>query len=191
MAILLRTCTTPFNGRNIVTEGASDGKITFADCDINGTLIVRGGANITLDDCTADEIILRGGGTLNLVNGTEVKAVTVETTSALTAYSNTEIETLTIAYGADNSSLTGNGKLSKAFIRARNFSSSLVPDEFEIGNNLTAVFGEEKLQGSSDTQNSFAFTPFSTADDSSYYLNVLSNEDGKIYYYYTNNKQNF
>lgn len=175
-----------FNGRNIITEGANNGKITFSDCDINGTLEIRGAANVTFDDCTVDDVIMYGGGSISVVSGSTVNTITLEVSSDIGIYSNTRVGELTVSYGADNVRVTGDGVLSKAVIRARGFSSSMLPTEFEIGNNLTASFASTQFQGSSDAQNAFAIAPFSTADEATYYLNMLSNEDGRVYYYYTN-----
>ena len=73
-----------------------------------------------------------------------------------------------------------------AYINASGFTSSMVPSEFQIGNNLTATFAGSQHQGSSDAQESFTMTPFVTSDSSNYYLNLVPAVDGKVYYYFTN-----
>ncbi len=174
------------NGRNIITEGADSGKITFYDCDINGTLYIRGGADVTFNDCDVENVVVYGGGTVSLVSGTKMESLTLENKASVSIYSGTKVNTLSVEYGADKVRVTGDGSIGKAIIRARDFSSSMVPAEFEIGNNLNASFGSTEYEGSSDTQNAFEIAPFSSADKNSYYLNVLSAIGGEVYYYYTN-----
>lgn len=175
-----------FNGRNIVTEGASGGKITFTGCTFNGTLYVRGSASIIFDDCDVKEVILMGGGNITVVSGTEIDEMTAGISTTINTYVGTTIGNLTIQNGADFSKVSGDGAVLNAVIRARDFTSSVIPTEFEIGNNLTAYFAEKEFQGTSDAQNAFAIEPFSSADENTRYLNLVSNEDGRIYYYYTN-----
>lgn len=175
-----------FTGRNIISEGANNGKITFYDCDFSGTLYVRGGADVTFDDCDIDNIVVYGGGDVTLVSGTEVETMTLEAKSDIGVRSGTRINSLYVEYGANDVSVSGDGSIGKAYIHARDFTSSMTPAEFEIGNNLIAYFGSQPFQGTSDTQNSFDITPFSTADNSSYYLNVVPGVSGRVYYYYTN-----
>lgn len=177
---------TVFSGRNIITEGASGGKITLTGCSFKGSLFVRGSASIILDDCDVKELILLGGGDVTLVGGTKIETVDVKVGTTFNTYAGTKIDTLNVEHGADFTRVNGDGTVSMAYIRANNFSSKNVPTEFEIGNNLTANFNDEKFQGNSDAQNAFALEPFSTADDYYYYLNITPGADGTIYYYYTN-----
>lgn len=53
------------NGRNIVTEGASSGTVTFNGCTINGTLYIRGTANVTFDNCKVENVVALGGGKIS------------------------------------------------------------------------------------------------------------------------------
>ncbi len=175
------------DGRNIVTEGANDGIITFAGCDINGTLVVRGGGDVTFDNCTVDEVVMLGGGKISAVSGTEIETVILETTTEVSALSNTAIKTLEVKNGANSSSVKGNGTVNAMYINADGFTSTIVPETFEIGNNLTAALGGKSYSGSSDSQNPFSLDPFVTSDDSYYYINTIPAESGRLYYYYTNN----
>jgi len=175
-----------FNGRNIITEGAASGKITFYDCDINGTMVVRGGAEVTFNDCTIENLVLLGGGNVSLVSGTTAESVTIGKTTTLGIYSNTSVELLTVENGANRSKVTGGGILVKAVINADDFISSLMPSDFEIGDNLTAIFDGEEFGGNSDAVQAFTIVPFPTTDNSFYYLNTISQVNGEIYYYYTN-----
>ncbi len=177
-----------FNGRNIITEGAASGKITFYDCDINGTMVVRGGAEVTFNDCTIENLVLLGGGNVSLVSGSTAESVTIYKTTTLGIYSNTSVELLTVEDGANRSKVVGGGTLVEAVINADNFTSSLMPSDFEIGDNLTAVFDGEEFGGNSDAIQAFSVAPFATTDSSYYYLNVVSQVNGEIYYYYSNNE---
>ncbi len=173
-------------GRNIVTEGASSGTVTFSKCKINGTLYIRGGANVTFDNCEVEDVIALGGGKISVVSGTEIDSLTIEKTCEISVLSNTEVEEITVKNGADNVKVTGNGKIESAYIYADGFSSAMIPEEFEIGNNLTASFGGTNYSGDSDTQSSFTIEPFVTADKNYYYINLESSVSGTVYYYFTN-----
>ncbi len=173
-------------GRNIVTEGASSGTITFSKCEIDGTLYIRGGANVTFDNCEVEDVVALGGGKISIVSGTEVDSLTVEKTCEISILSNTEVDEITVKNGANNVKVTGNGKIESAYIYADGFSSSMLPEEFEIGNNLTASFSGKSYSGDSDAQSSFTINPFVTADKNYYYLNLESSVGGTVYYYFTN-----
>lgn len=175
-----------FNGRSIVSEGADNGKITFSNCDINGTLYIRGSSGVTFDDCTVENVVVYGGGDISLLDGTVIENMTLESKSNIGAYSGTKINSLSVEFSADNAKVAGDGSLGKVSINARGFSSSMMPSEFEIGNNLTASFNGSSYSGSSDAQNAFTVAPFTTADENNAYINVISDIEGKIYYYYTN-----
>ncbi len=174
-------------GRNIVTEGANNGTITFAGCDIDGTLVVRGGGNVTFDNCDVDEVIMLGGGKISAVSGTEIDTITLEVSTEISALSNTTIGVIDVKNGADNSSVKGNGKINTMYINADGFTSTVFPETFDIGNNLTASLGGKSYSGSSDSQNAFALDPFVTSDESYYYINAIPSESGTLYCYYTNN----
>ena len=172
-------------GRVIISEGANSGTVALSGCSAD-TLYIRGTADVTLDDCKIGNIIVSRGCKLSLLNGTEVKNITLYGKSTLGVYSGIVVDVLDVGYGADKTSVTGDGAIRMAYINASGFSSSMVPSEFRIGNNVTASFGGTQYQGSSDTQESFTMTPFVTSDSSNYYLNLFPAVDGKVYYYYTN-----
>ena len=175
------------NGRNIVTEGASSGTVTFNGCTINGTLYIRGTANVTFDNCKVENVVALGGGKISVVSGSEIASLTVEKSCEISILSNTTVKELTVKNGADNVKVTGNGKIKSAYIYADGFSSAMLPEEFEIGNNLSASFAGTVYSGNSDAQSSFTIEPFVTADKNSYYLNLESSTAGTVYYYFTNN----
>ncbi len=174
------------NGRNIVTEGASSGTVTFTNCDINGTLYIRGSANVTFNNCKVENVIALGGGKISVVSGSVIDSLTVETGCDISILSNTKVKEITVKNGADNVGVTGNGAIVAAYIYADNFSSAMLPEEFEIGKNLTASFAGTLYSGDSDTQSSFTIEPFVTANKNYYYINLESSKSGTVYYYYTN-----
>lgn len=174
-----------FTGRNIITEGAAGGKITFSDCEFDDVLYIRGSADVTFVDCEAGEVYAMGGGTISLAEGTEIEHLIIEKTATVNVYSGTEIKILDVRSGCDNVKVSGDGKLGKVYVDADNFYSSMVPTEYEIGNNLTASFGGTSYFGSSDEQNAFAFTPFASSKGSDYYINTVMSAGGRLYYYYT------
>ncbi len=173
-------------GRVIISEGATAGTVSLSGCSVADTLEVRGTADVTLDDCKIKNIVITNGCKLSLLNGTEVENITVYGKSAIGVYSGISLDVLDVEYGADKTSVTGDGAIKMAYINASGFTSSMVPSEFQIGNNLTATFAGSQYQGSSDAQESFTMTPFITSDSSNYYLNLFPAVDGKVYYYFTN-----
>ena len=174
------------NGRTIISEGASSGTVTFSKCNLNGTLYIRGSVNVIFDDCQVSDVVALGGGEVSLLNDTTVESLTAETKTAVKVFSGTVLEDLTVVNGADYTTVSGDGALGKVTVNARGFSSSMIPAEFDIGNNLTASFANTEYAGSSDTQNSFSITPFVTADKDNAYLNLISDAEGELYWYYTN-----
>ncbi len=173
------------NGRVIITEGANSGTVALSGCSAD-TLYVRGTADVTLDNCKIDTVVVSKGCKLSLLNETEVKNITLYGKSALGIYSGISVDVLDVSYGADRSSVTGNGIIGMAYVNASGFMSSIVPSEFQIGKNLTASFNGSEYQGSSDEQESFTMTPFVTSDSANYYLNLFPAVSGKVYYYFTN-----
>lgn len=173
-------------GRVIVSEGADSGTVSLSKCTVADTLYIRGGADVVLDNCRVGNIIVTNGCKLSLQNDTSVENVILYGKTSLNVYSNVSVGTLTVENGAANTSVNGNGAISMAYINASGFTSSMVPGEFRIGNNLTATFASNNYQGSSDAQESFTMTPFVTSDESNYYLNLFPAVDGDVYYYFTN-----
>ena len=174
------------NGRVIISEGATAGTVSLSGCTIPDTLYVRGTSDVTLDNCTIDNIVITGGCKLSLLNKCKVNTISVYVPSTLGIYSGVTLQTLNVEYGSNNTEVTGDGAIGKANINASGFKSSMVPSEFSIGSNLTAIFASNKYEGSSDAQASFTMTPFVTNVNGTYYLNLLSTADGSVYYYYTN-----
>ncbi len=175
-----------FDGRNIVTEGATSGTITFNKCEINGTLLIRGSANITFYDCEVENVIALGGGKITVTGGTEIESVVLEKASNIVINSNSAIDSLDVKNGCNNVKVTGNGSIKSLHLNADGFSASMMPEEFVIGNNLEATFNGESFSGTSDTQNSFTIAPFTTSDGAMSYINLSSEVGGRVYYYYTN-----
>ena len=174
------------HGRVLISEGATAGTVSLSGCSVADTLEIRGTADVTLDDCKIKNIIISRGCKLSLLNGTEVENITVYGKSTIGVYSGITLGVLDVGYGADKTNVTGDGLIRKAYINASGFTSSMVPSEFQIGNNLTATFAGSQFQGTSDAQESFSMTPFVTSDSSNYYLNLFPAVDGTVYYYFTN-----
>lgn len=176
------------NGRFLISEGASAGTVTFSKCKINGTLYIRGSVNVIFDDCEVSEVVALGGGDVSLLNDTTVNKMTASVKTSVKVYTGTVLEDLTVANGADYTTVSGDGAMLKITVNARGVSSSMVPGEFLIGNNLTATFANTEYAGSSDSQNSFSITPFVTTDSNNAYLNLISDAEGELYWYYSNSE---
>jgi len=174
------------SGRTIISEGASSGTVSFTRCKINGTLYVRSAASVSLDNCTVENLIVSSGTKVSLVGGTIVKNMIVENKSTINIYSSCSVENMTVKYDAANTKVQGDGILKNVEINAKGFISAMVPEKFEIGNNLIATFGSTQFSGSSSAQNAFVVNPFSSTDGTYHYANVYSEIGGMLYYYYTN-----
>ncbi len=173
------------SGRNIVSEGASSGLVDFKNSTINGTLYIRGGADVTLENCEALEIVVSGGGTLSLANNTHVNSITVDKSSHLYVYSGTSVDRLTV--NAQGLEINGNGAIENLVVRASGVTSTIFPSNFDIADGLTATLANAPYSGKSSDVASFAVTPFMTADNTNYYVNVKTNVTGRVYAYFTNN----
>ncbi len=173
-------------GRVIVSEGANAGTVSLSGCSVADTLYIRGTSDVILDDCKVENIVITKGCKLSLLNGTEVGQITVYGKSLLNVHSGITVDVLDVEVGADKTGVSGDGRIDMAYINASGFTSSMVPGEFQIANNITATFASVQHQGSSDTQESFTMTPFITSDGSHYYLNLFPAADGDVYYYFTN-----
>ena len=175
-----------FSGRNIITEGAAGNKITLSGCRVNGTLYVRGTAELVLSNTTADEIIILGGGKVTLQNNSVVNTLTIAKTNTI-ALTSGSIGTLNIKAQATDVSLTGNGTITNANIAASGFKGSVVPTNFDIALGLTAAFGTYFYEGNSVSAKAYLSEPYASSDGSYYTVNVKTGYSGKIRLYYTNN----
>ena len=173
------------DGRNIVSEGAGRDTITIADSKINGTLYVRGDTAITLDNTTADEIVVSGSGKITLIGDSKIGKLTVEKTVDI-ALTKGEIDVLNVKGRAENVKVTGNGSIRSANIAAPGFISSMSPSEYFIANGITATFAATPHTGSSTTAESIDGTPYVTSDGENYFVHVTTKADGKLLLYFTN-----
>ncbi|MBQ3176503.1 MAG: S-layer homology domain-containing protein [Clostridia bacterium] len=177
------------NGRVIVTEGASDAVINFTECTINDTLFVRGAAPISFHqtvvaameiDSIAPDI------SISLGNNTRIQSLTVNSKTGLYIPSGCQINELIINDDAKGVRITGNGTIHKLFVYATGLESTILPDEFNIASGLTANLASQVYSGSSEDQTSFASIPYVSSVDGYYYLNLCPIDNGRIYYYFTN-----
>ncbi len=175
-----------FTGRNIITEGATSGKITFSNCKFTGTLYIRGSAEVTFDNCTVGEVISTGGAKVILSNKTKIEAFTLKAKSDITGYAGTEISELIVEKTAAGSSHTGSGDIARAVINASGFRSTTLPTSFDIGSGLSASFASATYTGASNAGDVFTLYPFASLYEGFYYINLISSESGDINYYYTN-----
>ncbi|MBQ3708564.1 MAG: S-layer homology domain-containing protein [Clostridia bacterium] len=172
-------------GRNIVSEGASSGLIDFKNCKIDGTLYIRGGADVTLENCQAGQIVVSGGGTLSLANNTRVSDVIVDASSHVYVYTGTSIDYLTV--NTPNLQINGNGSIGNLTVRAAGLTSAIFPSSYDIAQGLTASLANAPYSGKSSDIASFSVNPFVTADANNYYVNVKTSMTGRVYAYFTNN----
>ena len=176
------------DGRVIVSEGADEGTVGFYQSKINDTLYIRGDANITIADTKANTVVVesKDAVSISVIDGTTIDNLIINAKCSVTLGAGTIVKNLTVNSAANLTSVTGSGTIQNAYIAADNFTSSIIPQEFEIATGLTATFASVSYQGSSSSQESFNNTPFVTVDDDMFCLNVLSLADGTVRYYYTN-----
>ena len=172
------------NDRNIVSEGVSSGSVYFKNCILNGTLYVRGAADVTLENCRGGQVIVSGGGTLSLENNTHVADIIVDASSHLYVFSGTSVDDLTV--NVPHLEINGNGTIENLTVRAAGVTSTIFPTNFDIGSGYTATLAGAPYTGKSNDVASFAVNPFLTADASNYYVNVKTNVTGRVYGFFTN-----
>ena len=175
-----------FKGRNIVTEGATSGSITFSGCKFEDTLYIRGTADVTFDNCKVKEVVALGGGKITLSNKTTIESMKLETKTALTGYAGTTITKLYVNSKAANSTHSGSGNITHAVVKASGFKSTALPASFEIGSGLSASFGGATYTGTSTAGDVFDIYPFATLNNDYHYINLISTESGSVSYYFTN-----
>ncbi len=177
-----------FNGRNIITEGADAGKITLTNCKVNGTLYVRGGAELVLNGTTAGEIVVSGGGNVTLKNNAKVEILTLDTTSNVDIEKG-NVETLNVMPDAKNTKITGKGDIETLVINATGLNSAIIPTKYTIANGVSALIGTDTVEGSNASGEAFTTAPYATSDGSYYAVNVITGAGGTIKLYYTNDKK--
>lgn len=177
-----------FKGRNIVTEGAATGTVTFSNCKFEDTLYIRGAAEVVLDNCQVKEVVALGGGRITLSNRTTIENLKLNTKTAITGYAGTTIAKLTVNEGAANSTHSGSGDITHAVINASGFKSTTLPASFDIGSGLSASFASATYTGTSAAGDVFTLYPFATLNNDYHYVNLISSESGDMYYYFTNDE---
>lgn len=177
-----------FSGRNIITEGADDGKITLTNCKINGTLYVRGGADLVLNGTTAGEIIVSGGGNVTLKNNAKVEMITLDTTAEIEMSTGCKIGLINIKASAENTKITGKGDIEELTINAKGFSTAVVPTKYTVASGISALIGTSTTEGSNASGEAFVTAPYATSDGSKYSINVMTSVGGTVKVYYTNEK---
>ncbi len=177
-----------FSGRNIITEGADNGKITLTNCKINGTLYVRGGAELVLNGTTAGEIIVSGGGNVTLKNNAKIEILTLDTSAEIDMTSGCKIELISVKTSAENTKITGKGDIEELTINAKGFSTAVIPTKYTVANGISALIGTNTVEGSNAAGEAFTTTPYATSDGSYYAVNVITGAGGTVKLYYTNDK---
>ncbi len=177
-----------FKGRNIITEGASSGSVTFSGCKFEDTLYIRGAADVTFDNCQIKEVVVLGGGKITLSNQTKIETMKLNVKTTITGYASTVISKLYVNEKAANSTHSGSGDITHAVIKASGFKSTALPTSFDIGSGLSASFGGATYTGTSAAADVFELYPFATLNDDYHYVNLICSESGSVSYYFTNDE---
>lgn len=176
------------NGRVIVTEGVSGSAVTLTGCTVPGTLEIRGASNITLNNCTVNEMTVDSIApeiTVSLTGGSKIASLHLESKIALAVSSGCRITDMTVDTGAKNVKVTGDGSIDNLSVYASGFTSTMMPGEFTITSGLSANFSGTVYTGSSADQASFTTIPYVTEENGKYYLNVMPEDAGRVHYYFT------
>jgi hypothetical protein len=175
-----------FYGRNIVSEGADAGALTFMNCKFIGPLTIRGGGDVIFYNCTATDVTVKGGGNFSLLDRSSVSNLTVEKAAELGVNSNTSVANLTVS--STGLTIRGDGAIGDASILAGGVVSSITPATFTVAPGLSAVFAGNAVTGSSSDLISFETEPFVFSDGLNSYLAVNPSVSGTVYAYYTNSE---
>lgn len=173
-------------GRVIISEGASNDVVTFSNCKINGTLYVRGNAKIYFDKCTVNDMVITGTGGISLLTSTTVNKIEANSKATLSITKGTKVNTLNVNASATGANVIGDGEIDKLAVRCANFTSNIMPGEYEIFNGHTATLAGKSYTGSTDNSGIFTVAPYVTADKTNYYLEFTAAKNGTAYYYLTN-----
>jgi len=175
-------------GRVIVSEGADIGTVAFYKTDVDGTIYIRGGANIVFDAATASTVVIDSEDIINVTvqAGTVIDHLIVNERTNIMLGAGTTLKKLTTTEDAVFTNISGTGSIIEANIGSADFASAMVPQTFEIAKGLKASFAAVTYEGSSSNQNVFVTTPFVSISNDYYYLNVISAVSGTIRYYFTN-----
>ena len=177
-----------FTGNTIITEGADDGKITLTNCKVNGTLYVRGGAELVLNGTTAKDIVVTGGGDVTLKNNAKIEMLTLDTTAEIEMTTGCEIELINVKASAENTKISGKGDIEEITINAKGFSTAVIPTKYTVAAGISALIGTSTTEGSNASGEAFVTTPYATTDGSKYAVNVITGVGGTVRLYYTNDK---
>ena len=177
-----------FEGRNIVSEGAEAGTLTFMNCKFIGPLTVRGDADVIFYNCTAGEVTLQGNGIFSLLDRSSVNSLRVEKADSVNVNSGTSVKDLTVAPSASALNIKGDGTIGHALVQATGLVSTIMPMTFEVGTGLSAAFAGVTAIGSSSELDSFEAAPFVYSDGTNACLAVKPTGAGTVYAYYTNDE---
>lgn len=173
-------------GRVIISEGASSDIVTFSNCRITGTLYIRGNTKVYFDKCTVNDIVINGTGGISLLTNTTVNKIDANSNATLSITKGTKVNTLNVNASATGANVIGDGEIDKLAVRCANFTSSIMPGEYEIFNGHTATLAGTTYSGSTDNSGIFTVAPYVTADKTNYYLEFTATKAGTAYYYFTN-----
>ena len=176
-----------FYGRNIVSEGADAGALTFMNCKFIGPLTIRGAGDVIFYNCSANDVTVQGGGNFSLLDRSTVTNLTVEKCAGLGVNSNTSVANLTVS--STGLTIRGDGAIGEATVYAGGLVSSITPATFNVAPGLSAVFAGTAVSGSSSDLISFETAPFAFSDGLNSYLAVNPSVSGTVYAYYTNNEE--
>lgn len=175
-----------FEGRNIITEGAESGTLTFQNCKFIGPLTVRGDADVIFYNCTANDVTLQGSGIFSLLDRSKVTSLRVEKSAGVNVNSATTVTDMTVASTASGLTVRGDGAIGNISVQASGLVSAIMPATFDIARGLTAVFAGTEAMGNSQEMDSFLAAPFVFADGTNASLAVKPSGTGIVYVYYTN-----
>lgn len=179
-ACTIRNLTIP--GNVIITEGVSTGTVSFVNCEIEGTVSLRGKATVSFSDGAVEKLNIDvASASVELKQAVEVAELNAYYSSAsVDFYTNAVVEEFNVVSGSTGVTVSGtSGEIETLNVKANSFSSTITPDECNIDSSISATVGgvayKDGVKGSIGVI---------WANDNEY-LTFETYKDGSIKYYYT------
>ncbi len=181
-----------FSGSVYITEGAGSSTVTLSNCNIRGTLYLRGNSRVQLAGSTVNNVVVIGKSSATVgVNLDETSTVTtLDAQSPVSVYlqSGSTVSTMNVGEHAESSSVSGAGTVGQLNINGAKFKSDVTPRNYTIGDRLTAEIGGQSVGGSGTSRTGVksGTTPVLETSGSRDTLTLTPNETSVLFWYYTN-----
>ncbi|MCR5264267.1 MAG: S-layer homology domain-containing protein, partial [Clostridiales bacterium] len=182
-----------YSGSVYITEGAGSSTVTLSNCNIRGTLYMRGNSKVQLSGTTVANIVVMGKDSafvgINLDETSTVNGIDAQSPVSLYLQRGSTVSTLTIGEHAEGSSASGTGRINQININGAKFKSDITPGNYNIGDRLTAEIGGQSVGGSGTSKTGIypGVTPVISTSGARDTLTITPNQNSVLFWYYTNN----